>query len=71
MSLDLVALAEKLSGAGLPVLAVLILLGGWKRFWVWGYQLEEMRQERDEWRRMALRGTEFAERAISVVEKKP
>lgn len=71
MNVDIFAMAEKLSGAGLTTIVLLILISGWKRIWVWGYQIDECRAERDEWKRMALRGTDFAERAVVLAEKKP
>lgn len=47
--------------AGLIGLFIVAMIGGWKRWWVWGWQLEEccareklMREERDEYRRMIL-----------------
>lgn len=68
---DIVSLANKLSGAGLFTLSCIIFYAGWKRMWVWGYQLEEMRKDRDDWKNMALQGTRFAERAVSLVVKQP
>jgi len=45
---------------------IFILLGGYKRWWVWGYQLVDMKKDRDEWKELALRGYIFAERAIHL-----
>lgn len=67
---DFIAIAEKLSGAGLATLLVFILIGGQKKIWVWGYQLEEMRAERDWWRTTASRATSFADRAVDLVTPK-
>lgn len=68
---ELFTFIQKLSGAGLAGVCVLIIYGGYKRYWVWGYQLEEMRVDRDEWKELALRNTQFAERAVSLVVKQP
>jgi hypothetical protein len=68
---DLFELASKLSGAGLATLLIFILVGGWKRMWVWGYQLEQLRTdmkeqllderaEKQEWKSLALRNLEVA-----------
>ena len=51
---------------GLLLVAVLILFGGAKRVWVWGYQLKEAQQQRDEWKDIALRNRELVGRATSV-----
>jgi hypothetical protein len=71
VNVDLMTLAEKLSGAGLATLLIMILVGGWRQYWVFGWQFKQLQDERDEWKRMALRGTDFAERAVSLVAKSP
>jgi hypothetical protein len=73
---DLFELASKLSGAGLATLLIFILVGGWKRMWVWGYQLEQLRTdmkeqllderaEKQEWKSLALRNLEVAKVLVS------
>ncbi|KKN15323.1 hypothetical protein LCGC14_0987220 [marine sediment metagenome] len=58
---------------GLVGVAALIIWGGLKRKWVFGWtheevktdlrqQLDRIAQDRDDWRALALKGTEFAER---------
>ena len=50
---------------------ILVLIGGKRRWWVWGYQLTEMRAdlkeqladeraEKEEWKQLALRNIEVA-----------
>lgn len=59
--LDWPQLIERL---GLPVvLLVFVLFTGFKRYWVWGYQLKDAEQREQDWKNMALRGTLIAERA--------
>jgi len=53
----------------LVVVGVLILYGGAKKVWVWGYQLRDMTQDRDEWRARALRGLGLVERTVTVLEQ--
>lgn len=49
---------------GVPVtLLLVILFGGYKRWWVWGYQLKDAERREADWKDMALRGTLIAERA--------
>lgn len=61
----LVSALRFLREAGLVGVLMLILFGGWKRWWVWGHQVdrviahfeEQLRQrcaERDDWKRMAM-----------------
>ena len=73
--MELVDLAGKLSGAGLATVLILILIGGWKGLWVFGWvqmreraMLEQQRdhlfKEREEWKTLALRATATADKAV-------
>lgn len=69
--MELVDLANKLSGMGLAASLILIIIAGWREVWVFGSQLtreraltEQMRTERDAWLRIALRTTGVAEQAV-------
>lgn len=53
-----------IQSAGFIGITVLIAIGGFRKWWVWGHQYEDMRKERDEWRALALRGTHITERAM-------
>ena len=59
----LVMLVEWMSGLGMTSFFVLILVGGYKQWWVWGWQLREMKAERDYWRAQSMGVTSIAERA--------
>jgi hypothetical protein len=59
------AVLKFLREAGLLGVLILILFGGWKRWWVFGWQHDRVieryerelvirQQERDEWKRMAM-----------------
>lgn len=52
---------------GTLVLSLLILFGGWKRWWVFGWHYSEVAKERDEWKEAALRGTKIAETVTEVL----
>lgn len=57
---DWPTLVERL---GLPlVLLIFVLFAGFKRWWVWGYQLRDCEKREREWKELALRGTLIAER---------
>ncbi len=73
--MELVDLAGKLSGAGLATVLILILIGGWKGLWVFGWvqmrertmleqQRDQLFKERDEWKTLALRATATADKAV-------
>lgn len=58
-----------LGPAGVTVLLLLITFGGWKKWWVFGWQYKDMEAEKNEWKEAALRGTRVAERVVTAHEK--
>lgn len=52
---------------GTLVLALVILYGGWKKWWVFGWYARAVEEERDMWREQALRGTKIAEQVSTVL----
>lgn len=57
---------ELVQSFGLPIaIFIIILFGGYKRWWVWGYQLKDSQQRELDWKEIALRGTLIAERTSS------
>jgi len=73
--MELVDLAGKLSGVGLATVLILILIGGWKGLWVFGWvqmreramleqQRDQLFKEREEWKTLALRATATADKAV-------
>lgn len=72
---------KELLDMGITGILIAIILSGARGLWVYGrtYQertqslmsrIEELKQERDEWRRMALKGSDVAEKAVDAVAKK-
>lgn len=64
---DVDLILDVVSRLGVASLLVLILVGGWRRWWVfsWVYQdlserMDLMRKERDEWKEIALRSANLA-----------
>ena len=47
----------------LSVVAVLalIIVGGFKRWWVFGWHYTQVEREKNDWRELALKGTSLAE----------
>lgn len=58
-----------LGPAGVTVLLLVITFGGWKKWWVFGWQYKDMETEKNEWKEAALRGTRVAERVVNAHEK--
>ena len=52
-------------------LLVVILIGGMRAWWVWGWLYREVVEEKNEWKDIALRGIISAEEAVDIVEKTP
>lgn len=76
VTLDPIAIVDFIGKAGVVGLLVFILVGGARQVWVWGYQLTEMRSDRDRWRDLALkllgqvdRTAGVADRVTSLVER--
>lgn len=47
-------------------MVVLILVGFYLRWWYFGWQYEDLKRDRDEWKLLAQTGTAMAERATST-----
>jgi hypothetical protein len=68
--MTVVELVELFRDAGLLGALVLWIWMGLKKLWVWGWAYDEMRKDRDEWKRLALSGARTAEAAVSTLESK-
>lgn len=44
-------------------LLLAIIVAGWRRWWVFGWQYDALAKDRDQWKNLALEGTDLAERA--------
>lgn len=67
-----VTIAEMLGivkDAGVIGLLVIVVAGGARCWWVYGWVYRAACEERDWWRRAAVEGTNIAERALSQAEK--
>ena len=54
---------------GLTIALILILVAGKRGIWVWGSELQKCEKEKNFWREAALRGTELAEKAVTLSER--
>jgi len=58
--------AEKLGIVGILFVA---LLGGMRKWWVWGWAYDQVVAERDEWKHLALKSFELASKVTEAAEK--
>lgn len=73
MELTQITLSDILStvrDAGVIGLLVIIIVGGHRKWWVWGYLYDQVLKERDEWKTLALRGTELADRMVTITKRR-
>ncbi len=66
MPVEVVSLWSLLKDGGTLALLVVVLVGGWKQWWVFGWSFKDMKIERDEWRILALKGTSIAHQAVTM-----
>lgn len=62
--MTLADLQELANGLGVVLLLLLILIGGYRQWWVFGWAYKEIKEDSSEWRRLALSGTELVEKAV-------
>ena len=76
---ELISVAEKVSQISLPVLLLLVLYGGAKKWWTFGYQLTECEtrnaalltaaeKRESEWKELALSGAIIARNAVEKLK---
>jgi hypothetical protein len=65
--LEILTFAEKLAGASLAMLLIVVLVGGYRRWWVWGHQYVEMRADYQQ--RLQARIDEYEHR-LEAAERK-
>lgn len=77
---DFLTVSEWVRNLTLTGALIFILIGGHRKWWVWGYQLRELRQDfentladcrkdRDEWKTRSLRNDSLIEWAASIAEQ--
>lgn len=59
-------LLQYLRDGGIIGLLLLAFVGGFKRWWVFGWHYDSVCRERDEWKQLALRGTVIAGQAVEL-----
>lgn len=54
---------------GVIVLCVFIGVAGFRKWWVWGYQLKEAERREEEWKRAALQGSFVSKQLAEHVDR--
>jgi hypothetical protein len=67
---DLKPILDLVSSGGIVALLIIMLLGGARQWWVFGWQYEQMRDDRDRWRELALHGSDLASRAVDSLTRR-
>jgi len=55
-------------GPWIVPIAVIIIVGAARKWWVWGYIYDEMREDRDFWRTRALGSQGLVEESIEIAK---
>ena len=73
---DITDVFRYVNTAGVVGLLALIVFGGYRKWWVFGWQYKESQErterieaERDGWRDIALHGTNLAEQTVDLFRK--
>lgn len=74
--LTLAEFFKYLSQAGVLGLLGIVIFGGYRQWWVFGWQYKEAKaridkaeKERDDWRDLALHGTSLAEQTVDLFRR--
>ena len=66
MVVDLQQWVSLVRDGGLALAVVVLVIGGVRGWYVWQSVYDDMKQDRDYWRSLALKGAALAERALDV-----
>lgn len=63
------SIVDYISKIGVVALLALIIYGGVKQWWVFGWLYKQERQEKQEWKDIALRSQKVADHSTTITEK--
>lgn len=58
-----------LGSGGVLVVFIIIIVSGFRRYWVWGYQLEDAERRATAWEQRFLSALELSSRATELATK--
>lgn len=63
---DFAAWIQLIRDGGLALAVLALIVGGARGWYHWDNEFRAMRQDRDDWKAIALRGAKLAERALET-----
>lgn len=70
MTITLQDILDILNGGGVLATFVIFVVGCLKRWWVFGWAYDQLKEDRDEWKALALSGTYIADKAVTLAAGK-
>lgn len=67
--MDIKTALDIIESAGVLGMMLIILWTGYKGKWYWGKDYAKIEAEKNDWRELALRGTQLAENAVSTQQR--
>jgi hypothetical protein len=68
VSVDLQTILDVVQKTGTIGILLILMWGGYTQKWVFGWVFVQMREDRDRWRDLALRGTELGTRSVALAQ---
>ena len=69
MSVDYQEIVQAVRDVGVTGLLIFALIGGFRKWWVFGWHYNDVVREKNEWKQLALGGTHLSERAVEVAKQ--
>lgn len=66
---DAIDILKFINSGGVLGLLVIAIVGGYRKWWVYGWIYREVERERDDWRDIALHGTDLAEKTVDLFKR--
>lgn len=67
---ELKPIIDLITSGGIVAMLIILLFGGSRQWWVFGWQYDQMREDRDHWRELALHGSDLASRAVDTLTRR-
>jgi hypothetical protein len=65
VTMTILEAAKWIQDVGVYGILILIIYGGWKQWWVFGWQYTDKAKECESWKTIALKGLFVAERIVT------
>lgn len=66
---DMASTVEWIQTGGFVGLLILIVMGGFRRWYVWAWQYDEKSKECEQWKTIALGSLTHANKAVQIAER--